>query len=63
MIEVIIELSEMKGIQNQDEYVKNRLRKAGVPITGFFSLKTQVTKGQLTKYKLTDELFKFVWSE
>lgn len=63
MIEVIISQDEMKGIQQQDEYVKNRLRKAGVPITGFFSFKSQVTKGQLTKYKLTDELVKFVWSE
>jgi hypothetical protein len=63
MIEIIVTNDELKGIQNQDEYVKNKLRKAGVPVTGFFSFKSQVKKGQLTKYTLTDEIVKFVWSD
>lgn len=63
MIEVIIELDEVKGIQLQDEYIKNRLRKAGIPVSGFFSIKSQIKQGQLTKHTLTDQLIKYVWSE
>lgn len=63
MIEVEIFKDEMKGIQHQEEYIKNRLRKAGVPITGFFSFNSNVKKGSLVKYQLTDNVIKFVWSE
>lgn len=63
MIEVIISQDELKGLQHQAEYIKNKLRKAGVPVTGFFSLNSQVRSGMLTKYSLGEGLIKFVWSE
>ena len=63
MIEVEINIHELKGIQYQEEYIKNKLRKAGVPVSGFFSLNSQVKRGQLTKWAMGEELIKFVWSE
>jgi hypothetical protein len=61
VIEVTVDISELKGIHHPEEYIQNKLRKAGVPISGIFSLKAP-HNGQLTKYKLTDKLYKFVWS-
>jgi hypothetical protein len=63
MIEVEIFLDELKGIHHPDEYVKNRLRKAGIPITGLFNPKSSVKNGQLTKHTLTENVVKYVWSE
>lgn len=62
MIEVIIEAKELKGIHHPDEYVQNKLRKAGVPISGFFNVLSEPRNGQLTKYTLTENITKFVWS-
>ena len=62
-IEVIIDRAELKGIHHVDEFIKSKLRAAGVPVSGFFSVDEKVPNGQLTKYTLTDKLIKFVWSK
>lgn len=63
MIEVVIDTEELKGIHHPDEYVQNKLRNAGIPISGFFNVKSNVKNGQLAKYTLTERLTKFLWSK
>lgn len=63
MIEVIVTKEELKGIQGEDIYIQNKLRHAGIPITGFFSFNEHLSRGSLIKEQLTDDILKYIWSE
>lgn len=62
MIEVIIEKYEVEKLPMPELYVKNKLIKAGIPITSFFKPFSEVKTGTLTKHTMTDTVTKYSWS-
>jgi len=63
MLEVTISIDELQGLQCPAIYIQNKLRQAGVPISGFFSM-DKVSRGMLTKETLVEgKIIKYIWSE
>jgi hypothetical protein len=63
MIEVTITFEELKKMHNPEIYIQSRLRNAGVPITGLFSVSNLVEQGSLTKEQHTEQgLIVYKWS-
>ena len=63
MIEVTITFEELKKMHNPEIYIQSRLRNAGIPITGLFSVSNLTEQGTLSKEQFTEQgLIVYKWS-
>lgn len=62
MIEVTVTFEELEKMHNPELYIQSKLRNAGIPLTGLFSISNLVSLGRLVKEQHTEQgLIVYKW--
>jgi hypothetical protein len=62
MIEVTVTFKELEKMHNPELYIQSKLRNAGIPLTGMFSVSNLVELGKLSKEQHTEQgLIVYKW--
>lgn len=62
-VKVVIAKDELKNITCPDIYIENKLRRAGIPVTGLFTFTSMVENETLSKKQIGPTILEYTWEQ